>query len=335
MGEFRQDQTTGTWVIIAPERGDRPVERPRRRPPMNPAPEFSPSCPFCPGNESMLPGIIEEVAGEDAPGWRVRVVPNKYPALQPEPASGPDSTGRQPGAAAYGHHEVIVESPRHNADLASRPDAEIGTVMAEYQRRYVDLVGRPRINAVVVFRNHGGRSGASLAHPHAQAIALGAIPPQMSRLGARARRRYRRDGRCLACDEIERERRERLRVIEEGAHFLAYVPFAASGPYELRIAPKRHAASFAEATAAELADLGVVLGRTLRALAEVADDPPYNFVIDSAGRRGVAAPHQHWRVRVLPRLVTPGGFELGSGVPINPSLPERDAAALREAGTGR
>ncbi len=328
MSEFRQDRTRGAWVIIAPERGRRPHEWHSGDAAASPVPPFDPACPFCPGNERQLPGIIGETPADTPPGWRVRVVPNKYPALRPEAPPAPSAGRAAPG---FGHHEVIIETGRHDAALATLADADLDAVVRAYRHRYTALMTQPGVKAVLVFRNHGGRAGASLLHPHSQVMAIGMTPPRLAEAAAWARAQFASEGRCVTCDEIARELADGKRIVEATDHFVALVPYAAANPFEQVILPRRHHAAFAETDDAALAELGRLLRRSLHRLRTALDDPPYNFVIESVEADPADAPFLHWGLRIVPILVRPGGFELGSGLPINPSLPEDDAAALRAA----
>jgi UDPglucose--hexose-1-phosphate uridylyltransferase len=329
MSELRQDRTTGGWVIIAPQRRRRPTGMTAQPRWSASPPRFDPSCPFCPGHEAELPGIVAETAAKDSPGWSVRVVPNKYPALLATNATAP-MCNQHRMLRAYGFHEVVIESPRHDADLADMTAAERQVVVSMYHRRFDVLLRKTGIEAVVLFRNHGTKSGGSLAHPHAQIIALGLVPPKMAALSEAGLRHYRQEGSCATCRELDIESQIRKRIVDENTRFMALVPYAAERPFELWIVPKAHLASFAASNDTELCDFSDLLGRSLKRLKLALDDPPYNFVIDSATKSEVAAPHIHWRLRIIPETVTWGGFEFGSGLPINPSIPEDDASVLRE-----
>ena len=269
-----------------------------------------------------------------APSWTVRVVPNKFPALHTDATTGAESADLHRVLPGYGFHEVIVESPRHDADLASMTDPEIEAVVLAYRDRSRHLLQQPGIAAVVLFRNRGPQGGATLSHPHAQAVALGLVPPTLGSLVECGQRYYDAHGRCATCDEIEIERTASVRIVEETAGFLAIVPFAASSPGETWIVPKRHQAAFVDIGGPDLREFAHLLRRTLGRVRRAHDDPPYNFVIDSAGLDHIGAAHVHWRLRIVPHLVTEGGFELGAGMAINPSSPEDDAAGLRAAGNG-
>jgi UDPglucose--hexose-1-phosphate uridylyltransferase len=333
MSELRQDRTTGRWVIIAPDRRLRPGLKPLTTQAAGPPPAFDPDCPFCPGNEAMLPGILAETPCATPSHWAVRVVPNKFPALQPE-AKSVVANAQHCVRAGYGFHEVIIESPRHNAGLVSMTDAEIEAAVCAYRDRSRHLLEQPGIEAVVLFRNHGPRGGASLSHPHAQIIALGLAPPTPQALAQWGGAHYRAHGGCATCAEIESERKAAARIVEETPHFLATVPFAAATPCETWILPLRHQASFSDLADPELSEFALLLRRALGRLRRAHDDPPYNFVIDSAARAQRREAYVHWRLRIMPHLATWGGFERGAGLPINPASPEHDAVALRAALTG-
>jgi len=326
MNELRQDPTTGSFVIIAPERRGRPGA-PSSPGPGQRLPRYDERCPFCPGNEAQLPGIIAETPAKASPGWSTRVVPNKFPALTPDAIAEQDA--EHTTRAGSGFHEVIIESPHHDADLATMDAAQILEVVASYHRRFFELSRRSGIEAVVLFCNHGARSGASLVHPHAQVIALPLVPPRIQALAAWGKRQRAQTGRCPTCEELARELQAAERIIEESRDFVALVPFAAEVPCEQWLVPRRHHASFAETGADELSDLAEMLRRGLHRLKTARGDPPYSFAIESAGLDGRAAPYLHWRLRIVPDLVNWGGFERGSGMPINPSAPEADAALLR------
>jgi UDPglucose--hexose-1-phosphate uridylyltransferase len=331
MSELRHDRISGAWVIIAPERRNRPQRRTETTYALQSRSSFDPGCPFCPGNEAMLPSILEDVPAESAPDWKVRVVPNKYPALHPDAVAAPSDRYGDMIMPGYGFHDIVIESPRHNADLAAMSDGEIEAVLATYHRRFVWLSEQERIQRVILFRNYGPTGGASLVHPHAQLVAVAMTPPDLASCATVARSWHERHGRCVLCDDLELERADGRRMVEEGEFFMAIVPFAATRQFEVWLVPKRHQASFAETERDELGEMGLLLRSVLCRLKCVLGDPPCNFVVDSAGPAEAGRPYLHWRLRIAPGLVTPGGFELATGMSINPSSPEDDARALRDA----
>jgi UDPglucose--hexose-1-phosphate uridylyltransferase len=331
MSEFRQDRTTGEWVIIAPEREQRPREHLSQREADGPVSALDHSCPFCPGNEAQLPGIIAEKESSEPPGWQLRVVPNKYPAVRLDASSSGGILLPNHVLAGVGSHELVIESPLHNASLTSMSIAEIEVIVTAYRHRFAALLDQTCIEAVILFRNQGVASGASLAHPHSQLIALSLVPPWVRSKARWARQHYHDHSVCLICEDVERESLDGKRVIGRTPWFMAMVPFAATVPFEVLLVPTRHQSSFTEIDDNEVADLARLLQGTLRSLDLVRDSPPYRLVIESATKPEVTSPHTHWRLRIAPDLVKWGGFELGTRMPINSTYPEENAALLRQA----
>ena len=333
MSELRQDRTTGAWVIVAPQRGHRPQMRaPGAR--SEPRPRYDPQCPFCPGNEAQLPGIIAETPAREVPGWSVRVVANKFPAVPATPAAQALTGGGHRARPGQGAHEVIIESPWHDAEPATLSAVALNAAVETYRARSRTLLAQDSIAAVILFRNYGPRAGASLAHPHAQIIALDFVPPKLATNDDWSRRYTAEHGRCALCAELEVERESGTRIVDDNDKFVALVPFAAEHPFELWVVPKQHEPSFGALADNALPAFAALLGRSLRRLGAALSEPPYNFVIDSAPKSELTAPHWHWKLRIVPDVATWGGFELGTGLPINPSSPEDDARLLRAAPSG-
>ncbi|RMD62492.1 MAG: galactose-1-phosphate uridylyltransferase [Alphaproteobacteria bacterium] len=336
MSEIRHDRITGTWIIIAPKRGRRPGGH---APADNNgvtgavAPPFVRDCPFCPGNEHLLPSILDEVPRSSPPGWQVRVVPNRYPAVE----MGAPETAKATGTRLYetfpgaGRHEVIVEHPRHDLDLATMRDEEGQAVLETCRARYRTLMSEAGTDSVILFRNRGRNAGASIGHPHSQIVALNVVPPFVRERVERSRHYHAQEGRCPVCDLIARESAEQVRLVWRSDHFLALVPFAATSPFEVWVIPLAHAPGFGAASDAHLRDLAMVLRDILGLYRRTLGVYEYNFVVHSAPRLPTPAPYLHWYVQIMPRLTTPAGFEFGSGMRINPSLPEEDAAFLAHA----
>lgn len=329
-GEIRQDKTTRQWVIYAPMRGKRPhdFEQQREREERPSLPAYKPQCPFCPGNEEMLKGIILEVPGPAGCGWQTRVVPNKFPAVTPEDGAQRYRQGIYLAMPGYGHHEVIIDSPLHNHDIATMAVDEVSSVMETYYRRYTALLNQHNNLMIIIFRNHGPRAGTSLLHPHSQLIATGIVPNAVRWREAEAQRYYDEWGRNVYRDILEYELHERRRVVCENENFLAFVPYAAEVPFEMWIMPKRHQADFSETSEAERIDLAQTLHTVLELLHRKLHNPDYNYILHTPARYKMGEPQLQWFLQIRPRLTTPAGFEIGSGIHINPSLPEADAAFL-------
>jgi UDPglucose--hexose-1-phosphate uridylyltransferase len=320
MTERRRDPLTGEWVLYAPARGARP-RPPRRRNDGTARPAHDPGCILCPGNEGALPGIVEALPAAEGGGWQTRAVPNKFPIM--------DDSGAGDGAL-HGRHEVIVESPRHDAAFATMPVAARARVLEAYRRRFAALMALPETRAVVLFRNDGEGAGASLQHAHAQVASLSEVPPAIARREGRMTRHLDEHGRCLVCDAIADERADGRRLVAQTDGFVAFVPFAARRDCECWIAPAAHAPRFDATGEAALADLALLLGDVLRRVADCTGAAPWNLVLH-APSRDLAAKAAHWWLQILPRPGPTGGFEAATALQICPSLPEDAAARLRAA----
>jgi UDPglucose--hexose-1-phosphate uridylyltransferase len=334
MSELRRDITTGEWVILATERGRRPEDFVRHA---SAETRSGAPCPFCPGNEARTPSETYAVRTEgpaDGPGWLVRVVPNKYAALSPEfPIDRRGMAGILRYQSGAGFHEVIIESPSHDADLAQMSHEEIERVARAYLTRYRALRANKNLKFIQIFRNHGERAGTSLRHPHSQIVALSLVP-------GRVRRQLEFTGRYLDATGfsafvhlIRAERDSAERIIAESPHFVVFAPFASHTPFETWIVPKLHRASFSEVEADELADFADVLCQTLRRLRAVLGQFDYNYVVQSAPCGEEQREDFCWHLQIIPRLTELAGFELGTGMEINIVAPEDAAARLRAAAT--
>ncbi|MGB5158886.1 galactose-1-phosphate uridylyltransferase [Desulfobacterium sp. N47] len=327
--EMRYNPVIGEWVIYATSRRTRPDEM-RSQTGVHTPPVLShePSCPFCPGNEHMLPGILLEVT-DNSNNWTVRVVPNRYPALTPEGNSIESDIGVYRVMRGIGKHEVIIESRYHDRPIGLLSIEEAQSLIKVYNRRYRDLAAGPGIRTVLIFRNHGATAGTSLAHPHSQIIAAGFVPRLIMDRKRQALSYFNTSGRCLFCRLIDDEIQDSRRILFANDHFIGFVPYAAETPYEVWVVPKTHRGNFGDISENEKAGLAESLQSVIACLRFKLNDPDYNFVIHSIPFAEVLeAQALHWYVHIQPRLTTPAGFEMGSGIRINPSLPEDDAAFL-------
>ncbi|MGH2546526.1 MAG: galactose-1-phosphate uridylyltransferase [Actinomycetota bacterium] len=330
MGTLRQDATTNEWVILAPDRATRPDHGhgSGSAAVRGPLPARDPGCPFCPGNEHQTPPEVLR-SPVDGP-WERRVVPNRYPALAPD---GQTNRRGDPPARemdGVGYHEVVVESPQHDERLDEMPLDRLTGVVTTWRDRYRTLAADPRIKAVVVFKNFGERAGTSLVHPHSQIVATPVIPPDALRRYAVATRYFDDTGRCVYLDLLDHELESGERVVAERDGLVAVAPFASRVPYETWITPRASRPSFASLGDAEVREMADLLRDVVAAIRHGAGDPDYNLVIHSAPAGEESKPFFVWHLRVLPRIVTPAGFELGSGMSINCVAPEAAAIRLRE-----
>jgi len=329
---LRQNILTEQWVIYAPQRAKRHKHQEMPKPETTESlPERDAQCPFCVGNEKMLPEIVFELKADQNDKWFTRVVPNKYPALITEEDIKGGNKGLYLTTSAFGKHEVIIESAFHNHDIPIMLSKQIARVLETYiQRQKFLFTNFNDILNILIFRNHGPTSGTSLTHPHSQIIGTPIIPKYIHDREAIAKRYYEGTGHCSLCDIIEFERNDGSRSIYEDTSFLGIVPFASEVPFEVWIVPKRHYTDFGEINEREIADLSQALKKILLAYYDRLDNPDYNYIIHSCSRQKRETPYLHWYLRIRPRITTPAGFEIGSGVHINPSLPENDARILKE-----
>lgn len=325
MSELRQDPLTHDWVVLAPERAARLRSNQLDE-------SHAPLCPFCPGQEGETPPEVWRLLNASG-RWQVRVVANRFPVVEldgvPHRRRTADGFVAVPGV---GRHEVIIESPDHDADLARMSLHEVRGILEAYRSRYRVL--RPDTEGVIViFRNHGQRAGTSLSHPHSQIIAAPVVPMQIRHRFEVAIQHYDDAGTCLYLDNLAAELSDGQRLVHESQRFVAYQPYASVAPHETWIMPRSQEASFGEVTDATLDELSGVLRAILGGLARALDDPDYNLMIHSAPPSDERKQYFVWHIRILPRLSTPAGFELATGMDINSSLPEQTAAVLREAVT--
>ena len=330
MSEMRQNRITGQWIIYAATRRTRPHDAHRAIDEKEGQPAHVPTCPFCPGNEHMTPPTLLQLPEGNVP-WHVRAFANKFPILSPNDGRGETLAHSNVyiSAAGYGHHEVVVETPYHNEDLAHMPRERAEAVIEACRRRYLDVRADERVQSVFLFRNHGIGAGASLAHPHSQVIGTDVIPLRVRERESATRRYFEEQGRCAYCDILEFEARAGQRVVYQNGSFLAFVPYAAEAPLEVWIAPYEHRSDFDAAPDAEMADLADAWQVILRRLYHQAHDPDYNYIFYTASKASDAAPHIHWYVQIRPRAGIEAGFEIGSGMLVNMSNPEEDALLLR------
>jgi len=329
MPELRRDPIVGRWVIIATERGRRPNQF--RTPAEEPAAGF---CPFCPGHEDKTPHEVlvlgRQAVPADVPGWRVRVVPNKYPALMIEGDLDRQAEGIYDRMNGVGAHEVVIETPEHEKDLCDLTDAEITEVLFAFKARVLDLRNDARFRYILLFQNHGAAAGATLDLSHSQLIALPITPRQVADEIEGARRHYEHRERCIFCDIVGQERKDRSRLIYENEEFVAFAPWAPRSPFETWILPKRHESNFEAEPKERLALCAQALRSTLRRMMAALGRPAYNFMVHTNPLRDAPSTSYHWHVEVMPALTQLAGFEWGSGFHINPVPPEEAAEFLRK-----
>lgn len=331
MPELRKDPVTGRWVIIATDRARRPSDF-VRDPVTIVGGRF---CPFCAGNESKTPPEVlayRDHGEANSPGWQVRVIPNKFPALRVEGELDRAGEGIYDKMNGIGAHEVIIESPDHFLTTANMTERQIEQVLWACRARILDLKQDIRLQYILVFKNHGEAAGASLEHSHAQLVAMPVVPKGIYEEMEGARRYFEFRDRCIYCDMVRQEAADGDRVILETDHFLAISPYAPRFPFETWILPRRHGSHFEAASEREIPNLAWVLRMILRKMDKVLERPAYNLVVHSAPLRQRELDHYHWHIEIIPKLSKIAGLEWGTELYINPTPPEEAAQFLREAG---
>ncbi|HTR97548.1 MAG TPA: galactose-1-phosphate uridylyltransferase [Candidatus Acidoferrales bacterium] len=332
MPELRKDPVVGRWVIISTERSRRPT---------NFAPDSTARTqafsPFAEGREDMTPPEVYALrpAGGKAngPGWTVRVVPNKFPALQVEGSLDRRGEGLYDKMNGVGAHEVVIEGADPERQLADQPIEHIQQVAIAWRERMLDLKRDKRLRYVLVFKNQGAGAGATLEHPHSQIIATPIIPRMVQEELDGSRRYYELKERSVFTDILDQEMSEGngRRLVSTTERFVAIAPFAPRFPFETWILPRSHRSSYHTIDDAdELLDFARILKDTLMRLDIALDHPPYNLVLHTAPLGDDDLPYYHWHVEIMPKLTRVAGFEIGSGFYINPTPPEDAAQYLRE-----
>ncbi len=328
MPELRKDPIVGRWVIISTERGKRPTSfssvSKRIAPKM---------CPFCPGQEDNTPPEIlsyrESGSEPNRPGWSLRVIPNKYPALRVEGALDRAPKGLYDKMNGVGAHEVIIETSDHATDLVDMSDHEVRDILWAYRERMLDLQRDQRIKYILVFKNHGEAAGASLEHAHSQLIATPIIPRRVAEEIDGARRYYEFKERCIFCDIVRQEITENERLVLDFDSFIAVQPFAPRFPFETWILPKAHQSSFLEMSDGDHLTLARCFKDILSRLKLALNDPAFNFMLHTRPIDRDSHEYYHWHFEIIPKLTSVAGFEWGSGMYINPTAPEESAAYLK------
>ncbi len=331
MPELRKDPITGRWVIIATERAKRPSDFVRDKVQIH----GSGFCPFCYGNEAKTPPEIIAYRSDgslrNSPGWSLRVVANKFPALGIEGSLNRQGEGLYDKMSGIGAHEVIIETPDHQKTLAMLSPRQIEDVLWAYRDRILDLKKDRRFKYIMIFKNHGEAAGASLEHTHSQLIALPVVPKRVREETDGARDYFRFKERCIFCDIIRQELESGVRVIADTPAFIAIAPFAPRFPFEIWIMPRVHQSAFEDSQRQEFEQLAVILKDMLVRLDKVLDFPAYNYIIHTSPIPESPNEHYHWHLEIMPKLTKIAGFEWGTGFHINPTPPEESAKFLRDA----
>jgi UDPglucose--hexose-1-phosphate uridylyltransferase len=323
-----------TWSIVAPARSRRP------QPSGSARNAVQPRCPFCEGNEADTENEVFALringSSPNCPGWTLRVVPNKFPALLPGSQPVPAGSPLFDEVSATGYHEVVVDTPQHGLWLGEFSLRQLHTALTVYRSRVTTLARLPGVASVLLFRNEGHAAGASQGHPHTQILAVPVVPPRLESELIEAERYRRQHGRCCACDLLASELASGHRLIAQNDHFVAITSFAARFPYESWIVPRAHRHDFGTAADDDIPSLAHILKEVLCALETIIGRFAFNLVLQTAPvDQESSAAAFHWRLEILPRISVPSGLELGSDVCIVSVAPEDAARDMRGAITSQ
>lgn len=302
--EIRRDYIQEKYVIIAPQRGRRPVdlERPERLKPIS-----KKQCVFCPQNLNRQKAILT-VGAED--NWEIKVVTNKFPAVSLD------------NPKAYGVQEVVIETPDHLAELEDLPIEQAAKILEIYAWRTKAISENKKIEYILIFKNSGGKAGASIWHAHSQIFATQFLPPHLKDKSQRVRAYKLEQGRCVYCDVIKKESKGPRRVWED-SRIIAFCPYAPMHNYEIWIMPKRHLDNITQLNDLERKSFAEILKKILLKIDHL--NLPYNYYFHQV----INDKDQHLYMKVTPRGSVWAGVEIGSGLIINPVPPEEAARFYR------
>ncbi len=330
MPELRKDPITERWVIISSERGKRPSDWT-----LEPKVRGGGFCPFCPGNEDKTPPEVRALRSgteqKNVPGWKIRVVPNKFPALQIEGDLSRRGEGLYDVMNGVGAHEVIIETPNHLAELADLDTDHIYDTLLIFRERILDLKNDTRFKYILIFKNHGISAGASLEHSHSQLIATPIIPKRVQEELLGAKKHFDFKERCIYCDILHQEVQMGKRLVVRTDEYVSVEPFAPRFPFETWLLPVKHYSHFEAMELREYYGLAAVLKETLLRINRTLESPHYNFILHTSPVQEAPLLEYHWHIEIIPKLTKVAGFEWGSGFYINPTPPEMAAQHLREA----
>ncbi len=342
MSEIRYNYLKDTWVLVSEERARRPHDYATNI--YEEEITDVSSCPFEYGNEEKTPHEVFAIRNigtvPNTPGWKVRVIPNKYPAVKSSIKLEKIGEGIYDKLSGFGFHEVIIDTPNHFKHIQSFTIEDFNNMFIAFRERLTALSEDKRIRYIHIFKNHGKEAGKSLVHSHSQLIALPIIPKTVDTQLRQSRKYFRLKERCYLCDEIKEELKNNKRVIFKNEKFIVYCPFASLFSFEIRIAPIFHSHDFRRLNNEELNYLSEATQIAIRKLNKAVVNPPFNMILHTSPpiRENPSRMDYfyyidnffHWYIEILPRINILAGFELGTGCYINPTSPEMAAKILRE-----
>jgi len=331
MSELRQDIISGDWVILAPGRGKRPHFLDEKRKPRARTPKKL--CPFenleASHNAPIM--LFPEGSTVREENWKIALIHNKYPALDHPQYAGhsiPLRHGIYRGRTGIGEHWLIVTKD-HDKNLAALDEKNAVAVFRVFQESHHIMEKEGWVAYASSFFNWGPLAGASVWHPHYQVLALPIIPSHIARSLRGAKMYFDEHGRCGRCDIVKAEHKEKKRVIVENEHAIAFTPYASKKPFEVMILPKKHSSHFRKASPVVIEAVVSLVQSVMRRFEKNVNDPDMNVFIHDAPLGNKNYDYHHWHIEVMPKISTPAGFELSTGIDINSTDPEEAAKILR------
>jgi len=324
--ELRKDPITKSWVVVGPSDQARVPDDP---------------CPLCPANLSRTKALLYF---PDAQKWQVCVIPHPRPLYHIEGDTGRLAEGIYDRMAAVGAHEIIIESPEHNRTLSEMSEDEIHAVLDAYAVRIADLKRDPRFKYVTVFKNKGALAGAEWTHSNSQLTATTFVPRRILYELRAAREWFRQKERCVFCDILRQEEKQKVRMVDSVGDYAAYCPYASRVPFEVWIQPRTHSHQFESLVASEnRRNLATLLGRTLRRLAQICEG--YHMVVHTSPNtlqtKGelseywkTIAGDYHWHFEILPIVESRSKSYSIKEVYFNGRTPEDATERLRKIDPG-
>ncbi|MBD3245127.1 MAG: galactose-1-phosphate uridylyltransferase [Candidatus Moranbacteria bacterium] len=327
VSELRQDPVTGDWVVIATKRAKRPEDFTKDKKEVE---SIDPKdCPFCEqgGISKQKPDTLIYYRQDDQ--WSLRVFPNLYPAFTRSKKVNHQEDGMYFSMDGVGYHEVIVTRD-HDRGVPFLLKEEIAEVLDSFKTRYIELMNRKSVNYIMFIENHGKESGASLVHPHWQMFAIPVVSPGV-KLELEGSQLYKRNrGACVFCQMIEREQKEKKRIIAQNDSFIAFAPFASRAAFEVWIMPKKHQPYFERIREEEEFEAAEILKTVIEKYYWNLKDVSYNMYLHTSPCDGRDYHYFHWHIELIPKTAVWAGFELGTGIEISTIEPERAAKHLRK-----
>ena len=351
MNEMRRDPVTRKWLIIDKTKPaeewvkllKQAVDREAKK-------KKETVCDFCPGNEDRTPSSITELVNGEYryrttdPNWKIRVIPNRNPVFQIEGSVNRRLVSGYDVMDALGAHEIIIESREHRDwDELSRED--VTDILATYHERMIDLSKDDRFGHLFLFKNHGPNSNARISHPHSTLIASPSVPERIRRELQFTRRHFQMKERCLFCDIVSEELRQKNGVgglIRQYDHFVTLSPFFASHPFETWVLPRQHDSRFRNIDNSLFRELAGVLQENIGVVKKVVGPLSYTLLLFTRPNKVWGEERDywttidddyHWHFKFIPRFPRQAGlhrnFSAGSGYMFNPIAPEAVARILR------